>query len=82
MCPGHREKALQLLPCMQGEVSKGKITKSNGLYDEMPYESASASEEDEASEPEYDDDDDASEPESDSEDEASDADGAAAGKFV
>ena len=54
---------------MQGEVSRDKATKGNDLYDEMPYESAS--ETDEASEPEYDD-----------EDEASDADGAVAGKFI
>eukprot|EP00891_Asterochloris_glomerata_P005058 jgi/Astpho2/5058/fgenesh1_pg.00071_%23_37_t len=53
----------------KGEVSRDNATKGNDLYDEMPYESAS--ETDEASEPEYDD-----------EDEASDADGAVAGKFI
>ena len=66
---------------MQGGVFRGRSTKSNDLYDDMPYESASASDEDEASKPEYDDETDASEPTHDDEDEASDADGAAAGKF-
>ena len=55
---------------MQGEGSRGKTAKSKGLYGEMPYESASSSDEDEASEPGYDD-----------VDEASDADGAAAGNW-